>query len=117
MIQPEILDIQSVHLAPPSLPEDPNDCEIAFTASVGPRDGDGNETFHFLVVTPAWLSRSSSPRWGRGTLILPSFEWQTLVRALAELLARAARPTWEQVVAELSKDLVWDFDRQGLPEA
>jgi hypothetical protein len=29
---------------------------------------------------------------------------------VAELLAQCARPTWGEVVTELNKELIWDFD-------
>jgi hypothetical protein len=29
---------------------------------------------------------------------------------VAELLAQCARPSWGEVVAELNKELIWDFD-------
>jgi hypothetical protein len=117
MVQPEIRQIRSLHLEPPAMPDDPRDCEVAFEAFVGPKDGEGDEAFYFLVVTPQRLSRAGEARWGRGTLVLPAFDWQTVAACLAQILARCTRPTWEQVVSELSKDLVWEADRRDESDA
>jgi hypothetical protein len=110
MICPEIRRIHSPELEPPNLPEDPRDCEILFQLLVGPMKGEGEEAFNFTVVTPAHLARGSEARWGRAKLIVPVFEWSVIARALAQLLAQSARPTWGEVVAELNKALLWKFD-------
>ena len=119
MVHPEIRDIRTLDLEPPALPDDPGDCEVHFRVLVGPRDrGDeGDETFHFLVVTPTRLARGAEVQWGRGRLLVPAFDWQVVAQAVAELLARCVRPTWEQCVSELSKDLYWDLDRRSTTDA
>jgi hypothetical protein len=115
MIYPEVRHINSSELEPPNLPEDPLDCAISFQAFIGPREGDGEEAFNFVVVTPTRLARSTEAKWGRGTLIVPLFEWQLVVQAIATLLASCARPTWKEVANELNKELLWEFDRQDSP--
>jgi Immunity protein 8 len=110
MICPEIRHIYSPDLEPPDMPRDPSDCEIAFQAFIGPKEGEGEEAFTFTVVTSARLVRESEVRWGRGKLIVPEFEWSTVVQALAQLLANCARPSWNEVAEELNKELIWEFD-------
>ncbi|HWO41125.1 MAG TPA: Imm8 family immunity protein [Candidatus Eisenbacteria bacterium] len=110
MVYPEVRRIHSRDLDPPNLPDDPKDCEISFHLVVGPKNGDGEEAFDFAVVTPARLARNSAAVWGRGKLILRSFEWGALAEAVAKLLAQCARPTWGEAVAELNKELRWEFD-------
>jgi hypothetical protein len=110
MIYPEIRRIHSPDLEPPHLPKDPSDCEILFQLVIGPKDGEGEEAFNFVVITPAHFARGSEARWGRGKLIVPAFEWSVLAQAIAKLLAQCARPTWGEVVAELNKELFWQFD-------
>lgn len=112
MVYPEIRHIHSPDLQPPNLPEDPLDCEIAFQAFIGPRDGEGEEAFNFSVVTPARLARSPMARWGRGILVIVTFEWTAVIQAVATLLASCARPTWKEVAVELNKELRWEFDRE-----
>jgi hypothetical protein len=110
MIYPEIRRIHSPDLEPPNLPEDPSDCEISFQVIVGPKDGEGAEAFNFTVVTPLGLARSSEAQWGRGKLVVPSFDWAAVAQAIAKLFARCACPTWREVKVELSKELLSEFD-------
>lgn len=110
VICPQVRRIYSPDLDPPQLPDDPSDCEVFFRLFIGPTDGEGEEAFSFTVVTAARLSRGAEARWGRGKLIVPVFEWPMVAQAIAKLLAQSARPTWGEVVAELNKELVWEFD-------
>jgi hypothetical protein len=77
---------------------------------VGPEDGPGEESFDFEVVTPTYLREQSRPRWGRGLLILDSFDWASVRAFLGERLSTAARETWSEVGQELNKELIWEFD-------
>jgi hypothetical protein len=43
-------------------------------------------------------------------LIVESFSWTIVHRMLERLLAHAVRPTWNEVAAELNKELLWEFD-------
>lgn len=110
MIYPEIRNIHSPDLEPPNLPTDPYDCQVSFLATVGPHGAEGEETFSFTVITPAYLARLPEGRWGRGNLILPAFDWTAVVQSVATLLARCARATWADVAQELNKELVWEHD-------
>lgn len=112
MIYPEIKHIHSPDLEPPELPEDPFDCEVAFQVMVGPKESEEAEAFGFVVVTPARLARVPGGVWGRGKLIVPSFEWAVVVQALARLLAHASRDTWGEVAQELNKELIWEFENR-----
>ena len=111
MIQPELRHIASPNLEPPALPPDPADCAVQFSAFIGPRGGEEAAAFSFTVVTAAHLSRTLGHTWGRGYLILDTFDWHIIVRAVAQLLAQCTADSWPQVMVELNKELVWDSDR------
>jgi len=111
MIYPEIRHINSPDLDPPNLPPDPANCEIRFNAFIGPKDGEGQETFRFTAVTAGRFAVAPEAQWGRGKLLLATFDWSSVVHAVAKLLADAARPTWGEVVAELNKELLWESDQ------
>jgi hypothetical protein len=68
-------------------------------------EGEDVEPFSFTVVTPRYLQRQPGPTWGHGYLILEVFDWHVVVRAVASLLAQAARPTWSEGVAALGQVL------------
>jgi hypothetical protein len=78
-------------------------------AVIGPADSEGGDVFSFAVVTPSSIA-SEVPRWGRGLLILPSFSWPAVQAFVERLLIRAARPTWDEVAAELCKETNWEFE-------
>lgn len=113
MVYPEIRDIHSPDLEPPTLPDDPAECAVRFRAVVGPRGGPEAEAYSFTVVTPARLARSADPVWGRGHLIIPVFDWALVIQAVALLLARCVRPTWDEVAAELNRELRWEVATGG----
>jgi hypothetical protein len=112
MIYPEIRNIHSPDLEPPNLPEDPFDCDVSFRAIVGPSGEKGEEAFTFRVITPVRLARDAEPQWGRGKLIIAAFEWPAVVQAIAQLLAHSARPTWNEVVTALDKELHWEVSSE-----
>ena len=91
-------------------PPDPDDCAILIEIQVGPKGVDGGDLFQFVATTPAYLVEHSERRWGRGYLILPSFSWAEVEDAVAKLIARSARSSWQEVGAELNKELQWEFD-------
>ena len=113
MIFPELRNIVSPDLEPPALPPDPADCAIPFHALIGPRGSEQAEAFVFLVVTPTSLRRLAEPAWGRGYLIVETFEWAPVIKAIAQLLVQCARPTWEEVLRELDRELRWQPDYPG----
>lgn len=106
MIQPELRRIDSGDLEPPALPPDPADCAVRFTALIGAKGSAEEDLFVFTVTTPTYLGRTLGHTWGRGYLILDVFDWQIIVRAVAQLLAQCAAPTWREVVSELNRELV-----------
>jgi hypothetical protein len=107
MVIPQLKSLYSPDLEPPALPMDASDCCILFQASIGPKDGEGDELFTFEVVTPRYLERSALPCWGRGLLIVDSFTWQSVGSALAGLLAQAQRESWRETAEALNHDLQW----------
>lgn len=115
MIFPELRSIHSPDLEPPQLPPNPADCEVAFETVIGPKGSPGEESFRFLVVTPASFHRVAGASWGRGKLIVERFDWQVVVAAVAELLFRSARPTWAEALDELRHELV-PFQPDAAPD-
>jgi hypothetical protein len=119
MIQPELRDIHSADLLPPTLPPDPAVCAVRFDALIGPRGDESRpaERFGFIVVTPAQLRQLDTPTWGRGLLLVPRFDWDSVAQAVAEFLVGCARPTWDEVRLELQRELHWQPPGQTADEA
>ena len=110
MVRPKLRRLHSPDLQDPALPPDPRHCIVLVQAMVGPADGPGEESFDFSVVTPSYLQSQLGPRWGRGLLIVESFDWEVVRAAVEERLSSAARDTWDEVGLELNKELCWEFD-------
>ena len=110
MITPQLKTLMSIDLERPTLPDDPDDCEVFLQAMIGPDDSDASEIFAFTVVTPAAFSREKRFRWGRGLLIVPSFSWVTVDHAIERLLAHCSRASWAEVAQQLNQNLHWEFD-------
>jgi len=111
VIQPELRHIRSLDLEQPALPPDPQDCAVRFEVLIGPRGGPESESFTFTAVTPGHLARIAGGRWGRGSLMLAAFQWDSVTRAIAQLLVASARPTWDEVATELNRVLDWEVGR------
>ena len=109
MVHPELRGIRSLDLEPPALPPDPRDCAVRFEVLIGPQGGPESESFTFTAVTPGHLSRIAGARWGRGSLMLAVFDWESVTRAIAPLLVASARPTWAEVATELNRVLDWEL--------
>lgn len=111
-MQPVLKGLSSLDLPDgQSLPDDPSNCVIRMTARVGTPNTEGGDNFHFRVVTPRSLEGAgATPQWGRGDLIVHSFEWQAVETSLDDLLARCSAPTWEEIATNLSRFTHWEFE-------
>ncbi len=109
MVYPELRQIRSLDLDPPSLPADPRACAVRFEVVIGPRGGAQREAYAFTVITPGALAQLDGGQWGRSCLLVPAFDWDLVKQALAQLLAACARSTWDEVATELARELRWQL--------
>jgi Immunity protein 8 len=89
---------------------------ILVQALIGPMEGDGQESFDFVLCSPAWLAEEAKRRsvvWGRGHLIVQHYDCEELEKAVRELCANADGPTWPTVAARLSRFTWWEFADYG----
>jgi hypothetical protein len=114
-VVPEVKSIMSLDLARPALPADVDDCAVAIEVEIGPSGVTGGDLFHFEVVTPQALLRRGGSQWGRGMLIVQSFSWEAVDRALSKLVLHATAETWTEAAAQLNREMHWEFD--GYTEA
>jgi len=110
MIVPELKELFCPGLEKPALPSDPDDCVVSLQASIGSKGERGEDLFFFTVATPKGLLREALPRWGRGVLIVETFSWAVVERAVERLLSQACRESWAEVVAVLNHELNWEFE-------
>jgi hypothetical protein len=106
MIRADLRGLDSVDVPDMDLehyvPEDPECFGIYVEASIGPQGARGEDLFGFIVCTPRWLATHVSERgylFARHYLILPSYDYGTLVRAIKELLDETVNDLWDQTGA------------------
>ena len=108
-MRPSIKSIHSPDLDPGREPDDPDDCHILVEVEIGPEGIDGADVFSFEVITPTRIA-GQGPRWGRGLLILDSVSWHAIETALTKLLKHCSGDDWNEISAELNKELHWEFE-------
>jgi hypothetical protein len=94
-------------------PSDPSDFAILVQAMIGPTDGEGEESFDFVLCTPHWIAREMQTRdhrWGRATLVVPRYAYEMLERAVVALCGRAQGDDWPQVAVLLNRWMTWEFE-------
>lgn len=110
MIQPEMKSILCHDLEYGKEPPDSEDCSVFIEVEIGPNGQEGADIFSFEVVTPKFLTGKTERRWGRGLLIMDTFSWSGVEKALQKLLMHCARQTWEETAKEIAKELAWEFE-------
>ena len=110
MIHPVLLSLSSADLGTTCMPSPPEHCSVVVTATIGRPGEASGDNFSFLVATPSALAQAEGGRWGRGILIVESFSWDGVERAVRNLLAHSARETWLEVAQALNRELLWEYD-------
>ncbi len=94
-------------------PDDPEEFRLLVQALIGPSDAAGEESFEFLVCTPAWLAQQASRDgfvWGRHYLVLPKYSYEAIESAIQKLVQRVEGPNWESVAETLARYGGWEFE-------
>jgi hypothetical protein len=103
-----IQTIWSPDLNPPSegLPDDVEDFDILIQVLLGESGKPGGEVFSFSVTSPVALSKTESSRFISHTLVLDSFNWESIQKHLEKLLMHTAScKNWNEVIKRLSEYL------------
>lgn len=101
-------------------PADASTFSILIQAMIGPLEGEGEESFSFVLCTPGSLAKELSTdgyRWGHSLLIVPRYEFHSLLSAVQRVCHRVEEPTWQDIANALSYYFTWEFAdyRTGLP--
>lgn len=94
-------------------PGDPENFGILVQAFLGPEGEDGEESFDFMVCTPAWLSDELAAQghiWGRHHLIVPGYDYEAIKASIQELCDSTEAKTWPEVAALLARFGQWEFE-------
>jgi hypothetical protein len=86
---------------------------LVVQAMVGPVGDDGEESFDFVVCTPAWLSEkveAMGPLLGRHHLVMASYDYDELERFVREFCEQCDGTTWEEVATKVGQLGHWEFE-------
>jgi len=108
---PDLLDLEH------SFPSDPENFCILVQAMIGPRGGEGEESFDFIVCTPKWLIKkipANGYLLGRHYLIVLHYEYAVVFDAISKLCGRTHGSSWHDAAQRLARFGGWEFeDYQG----
>lgn len=94
-------------------PDDPDRFSILVQAMIGPEGGPGEESFDFVICTPALLAKDLETRryqFGRHYLFVNRYDPELIEQVLHELCESASGPDWESVATYLSRYGQWEFE-------
>jgi hypothetical protein len=80
---------------------------------VGPRDGEGQESFDIEVCTPAWLAKVCEKDGfviGRHVLIVNDFEQARIRKIVVRMIERCSGDTWKEVAEKVGRLGYWEFE-------
>jgi len=104
---PDALDLREFR------PTDPECFGILVQAMIGSDDAEGEESFDFILCTPRWIARELETRdfrWGRPTLVVQGYAYETLERAVVALCRRTEGADWAAVAEKLNRCMGWEFE-------
>ena len=81
-------------------------------ALIGPRGGEGEESFDVFVCSPEWLAdelKQDPIISGRSRLIMSAFDYDRVEAYVRKQIAFATGDTWSEVAAKLSRWSSWEF--------
>lgn len=115
-MKPEIREVMSEEIDVPLAdfkPDESDDFGITFRLLLGAAELNGSEVFEVLVCTPAWLARICAQGvsiWGTHTLIVPEYDFNSILRELETQFGKCVGETWGEVATKASRFGAWEFE-------
>lgn len=94
-------------------PEDPLCFRIVIQAMVGPRGGEGEESFDVNVCTPAWLEKEIAKEGfvvGRHYLIVSTYNPAFIEKLIRKFVERWSGESWSEVAQKVARIGYWEFE-------
>ncbi|MEH7651682.1 Imm8 family immunity protein [Bacillus safensis] len=112
MIEPEIV---SFSIRSEDYGKELDDFTIDIQVDIGPKDGEGSETFSLTVCSPKRLEkilkeRPNEVEIGRGLLIMIDFNVDIIEYTIDKIIENCKRPTWGAVSQALSSYFYGEYD-------
>ena len=95
------------------VPSEPSCFGFLLQVLVGPADGDGNESFDFVVCTPEWLRQ----KYGQDAVIVAKhhllvfrYDFRAIESAIHSLVSSIEGGSWSELARQLSRYGRWEFE-------
>jgi hypothetical protein len=95
------------------VPLNPDRFSVLVQAMIGPKGGQGEESFDFVVCSPTWLGEQASAEGcviGRHHIVMNQFDADVLRATIENLCRQATGPDWESVACYLARFGQWEFE-------
>ena len=80
---------------------------------IGPRDGEGEESFEIVVCTPKWLTekyKAADVLLGLHKVIVFEYDYRRLRGFIEKFLMRCSGDNWNEVAGKVSLLGHWEFE-------
>jgi hypothetical protein len=94
-------------------PRDPTNFSVFVQAMIGPDGDDASESFDLTVCTPQWIAEtiaSQGPMIGLHHIVVDSFDYGVLFKAVQSFCSRCEGPNWQVVGTKVGRLGRWEFD-------
>ena len=94
-------------------PDIPDNFCVWLTLSIGPEGVDGSHLFQVGICTVSWLAHQLLIKRAsvlRHMILVESFDFELIRKAVSEIIANAERPSWEDSVSILCRYFAWEFE-------
>lgn len=100
---PDVFDLQK--FVPPT-------AAYSFLAEsrVGSSDGPGEDSFDVIVCSPEWLRDQPGPILGLHHIILPTYDYSSLVQFVEAYLSICGGADWQEVASKVGRLGHWEFE-------
>lgn len=95
------------------VPAQEDNFSVLVQAMVGHRGSEAEESFSFIVCTPAWMQENlvgiGKPTFGATHLFVNSFDYDQVETALSNLCRSIEGEDWNEIAAKLGRFGAWEF--------
>lgn len=94
-------------------PADPTRFGFLLQVMVGPSDGEGEESFDFVVCSPEWLRGNSGEDRlvvGRHHILLFEYDYDLLKKAIERIVDDAGGSDWTEIATKIGRYGKWEFE-------
>jgi Immunity protein 8 len=118
MISAEVKKIHTVEMddLESHVPENLEKFCVSVRAMVGPRGGDGEDSFDINVCSPKWLEEQVERHGfvlGRHYLFVPEYDPAKIRKIITKHIERFTGDSWKEVAEKVSRIGFWEFEDYG----